>query len=174
MIQGPSGSGKSTLLKTLLGFLPVDSGMIAFNGNPMEGPIFKELRSHAAWLPQDLNLGAEIVGKVVQKPFNFNMNELQRPDQKSIVTTFQRLGLEEGDLQKSFATLSTGQRQRVGIAICALLRKPFLLLDEPTSALDKVSKQRAAEMLLSGNRTVISTSHDPFWTEKANQIIDIT
>jgi ABC-type bacteriocin/lantibiotic exporter with double-glycine peptidase domain len=69
--------------------------------------------------------------------------------------------------------LSTGQRQRVGLAICHFLDKPLLLLDEPTSALDLVSKRKVADLLINPDRTIISTSHDPFWVDLADNVIEL-
>lgn len=171
ILKGESGSGKSTLLKLLLGFHNPQSGNITINGKRYDR---HDLRRKTAWLPQDLNLGSGSVKEVLAKPFAFAANQSQQQDitQKSI-TTLQKLGLETDTLDKEFRDLSTGQRQRVGLTICHLLDKPLLLLDEPTSALDRASKAKAAELLLSNNRTVISTSHDPFWVDKADNIIEL-
>lgn len=170
VLQGESGAGKTTLLKLLLGFLKPTSGDIRFHGDIDTGNI----RHHTAWLPQDLDLGAGKVEELMQKPFSFKHNQSKRPGRQGVVSTLDQLGLSEQILDQSFQTLSTGQRQRVGLGICHLLDKPLLLLDEPTSALDKASKQRIASLLLAHtNKTVISTSHDPFWVGRADHIISL-
>ena len=49
-----------------------------------------------------------------------------------------------------------------------------MLLDEPTSALDEASKERALSHLLSdAGRTILSTSHDPWWVDRCDRVIDL-
>lgn len=173
LVQGPSGSGKSTFLKVLLGFVTPDSGSLRYKGKSADKGTFKLLRGNSGWLPQDLDLGSETVINVMKKPFEFRANENRQPDQAAIDVTIRKLGLAPGDLNKQYTDLSTGQRQRIGIAVCHLLNKPIMMLDEPTSALDRASKQKAADLLLVQDRTIISISHDPFWMEKADQILSL-
>lgn len=172
VLKGESGSGKSTILKLLLGFHHPGSGNISFNASD-QNP--NTIRQKTGWLPQDLNLGSGTVSEVIAKPFEFatNRSAQQKSFRSEQLDTLQILGLDEDILEKQFRDLSTGQRQRVGLAICYLLDKPLLLLDEPTSALDKASKQKAADLLLGVKRTIISTSHDPFWVKKADNVIEL-
>ncbi|WP_138431031.1 ABC transporter ATP-binding protein [Fodinibius saliphilus] len=171
VLKGESGSGKSTILQLLLGFYTPDKGNITLNGGTLNP---QEIRKQTAWLPQDLDLGSNSVLNVMMKPFEFSCNHNKTNSEQHRFQTLHRLGLPADILDQAFRTLSTGQRQRVGLAICHLLDKPILLLDEPTSALDNSSKQKAANLLLSNrDKTIISTSHDPFWVEKADNIIEI-
>jgi len=170
IVKGESGSGKSTILQLILGFLKLHSGQITVNQSPLSA---REIRKQTGWLPQDLNLGTGDVKKVMDQPFQFQANSSGKPTTKRKLEILQQLGLDPDMLDKQFRDLSTGQRQRVGLAICHLLNKPLLLLDEPTSSLDRISKQKAATLLLNQNRTVISTSHDPFWVDLADNVIDI-
>lgn len=170
VLKGESGSGKSTLLKLLLGFQQPSGGVIQFSNGATTG----EMRRQTAWLPQDLDLGAGTVEELILKPFGFAANQSKHPDRETYVSLFNQLGLAEQELSKPFQNLSTGQRQRVGIAICHLLDKPLLLLDEPTSALDETSKKRVAELLFAHtNKTIVSTSHDSFWINQAENVITL-
>ena len=171
VLKGASGSGKSTILKLLLGFHKAESGSITVNGEELDP---SSLRRQTAWLPQDLNLGDGSVREVIEKPLAFEANRSRKPAFENQAETLRELGLAPGILAKPFRDLSTGQRQRVGLAICHLLDKPLLLLDEPTSALDEQSKQKAVKLLLAQtNKTVVSTSHDPFWVRQADNLIDL-
>lgn len=132
----------------------------------------QEIRRQTAWLPQDLNLGSGSTREVIEKPFEFTANKSL--DQNRQLNVLRELGLSSGVLDKQYRDLSTGQRQRVGLSICYLLDKPLLLLDEPTSALDIASKKKAANILIGHtNKTIISTSHDPFWVDHADKVIKI-
>lgn len=171
ILKGESGSGKSTLLKLILGYLKPAGGSIQFHS----GKGRREIRRNTAWLPQDLDLGSGTVDEVIRKPFRFAINQAKIPGRETRIGTLNQLGLSGDNLDKPFRDLSTGQRQRVGLAICHLLDKPILLLDEPTSALDRASKRRAADLLLAHtNKTIVSTSHDPFWVEHADNIIELS
>lgn len=171
MLKGESGSGKSTILTLLLGFNKPDAGAISLADSDLN---IQSLRRQTAWLPQDLNLGTGQVSEVIARPFEFMANKSTKKNLQQQTKILHLLGLGPETLDKQFRDLSTGQRQRVGLAICHLLNKPLLLLDEPTSALDHASKQKAADLLLVGNRTIISTSHDPFWVNKADKVIEIS
>lgn len=171
ILKGESGSGKSTILQLLLGFLKPDSGSISISNN--DDWDSRALRSQTAWLPQDLNIGSGSVKEVIEKPFQFNVNTSHKPNHKQQIKTLSQLNLTSDILEKQFRDLSTGQRQRIGLAICHFLDKPLLLLDEPTSALDRSSKQKVAELLLNQNHTVVSTSHDPFWLTCGDKIIKL-
>ncbi|MFH5831487.1 ATP-binding cassette domain-containing protein [Halalkalibaculum sp. DA3122] len=173
-IKSDSGTGKTTLLRLLLGFEQPVSGEIRFNGTAISENNYTEIRRATAWLPQDLNIGDGTVKQILQRPFEFVHNRNRMPETDQVRLILEELSLSPGLLEKPLRDLSTGQRQRVGLALCHLLDRPLLLLDEPTSALDRSSKQKAANLLLSDpNKTVISTTHDPFWLELCDEIIEL-
>lgn len=173
-LKGESGMGKSTILRLLLGFEPITAGQIFFKDQAVSADHFAAIRRSVSWLPQDLNIGDGMVQEVIHRPFEFQQNSRQKVEEQQITDLFQRLGLPGDILRQPLRELSTGQRQRVGIALCRLLDRPLMLLDEPTSALDQNSKQKAADVLLSEpGRTVISTTHDPFWLERCDKIIEL-
>jgi len=171
VLQGDSGSGKSTILNLLLGFFKPAAGQILYNQSTLS---VHKIREVTAWLPQDLQIGEGSVRKVIEKPFQFSVNKSQTLDRKRLHTTLQTLGLVPQILEKQYRDLSTGQRQRVAIALCTLLDKQLVLLDEPTSALDKTSKEQVFNTLIAHtNKTIISTSHDPFWVTRADKVIQL-
>lgn len=173
VLQGESGAGKTTLFRLLLGFELPQNGTIRYQGNKLTGETVHQLRRNTAWLPQDLNIGAGRVNEVFEFPFTFKANT-KPPSDAKIKSTMQQLGLPPALLDKDFSQLSTGQRQRVGLALCYLLEKPILLLDEPTSALDSASKQKAANLLFDDEkRTIISTSHDAEWIAHFDSVIEL-
>jgi len=173
-IKGASGSGKTTLFRLLLGFETPDNGTISFNGKPLKPKQLKQLRKETTWLPQDLDLGADKLKEVFYYPFSFKINKSKRPKEEEVLSIFDALGLNKNVWEGNFKDLSTGQRQRVGIALCHLLDKSVLLLDEPTSALDETSKQKVEKLLFDDKRIIISTSHDPWWLERCSQIIELS
>lgn len=173
IVKGDSGQGKTTVIRLLLGFEQPDKGDILFGGESLAETGYQTLRRQTAWLPQDLNLGEGTVEEVMLYPFQFSSNPGE-PSHEELVRSFEYLGLKFSLLSKSFRELSTGQRQRVGIALCHLMDKPLLLLDEPTSALDATSREKAIELLFSkSGRTILSTSHDPAWIKHFDRVYEL-
>lgn len=173
-IKGESGTGKTTLFRLLMGFEKPEQGRILFKGEPIGKSGYSKLRTQTAWLPQDLNLGTGFVKDVILFPFTFDFNVNKKPGEKEILDILSTLNLNGDVLEKRFSDLSTGQRQRIGFAICILLEKPLLLLDEPTSALDAASKKQIFSLLANNReRTIISTSHDPWWLERCDKIVEL-
>lgn len=173
VLKGESGSGKSTLFRLILGFEKPESGEFHYNGSRLNNGELKSFRKKTAWLPQDLNIGRGTVKEVLEYPFQFKSSSGEKPGEESVKKHLNHLGLDSGVLEKTFSDLSTGQRQRIGILICILMDKPIMLLDEPTSALDRDSKEKLADLLLNSDRTILSTSHDPFWVERSDRIIEM-
>lgn len=173
VLKGESGSGKSTLFRLILGFEQPDSGTFFYKDSELSNERIRLLRKDTAWLPQDLNIGEGTVEKVIHFPFTFKSTQRDKPDEESITRLLNDLGLESEILAKTFSDLSTGQRQRIGVLISLMMDKDLFLLDEPTSALDRESKKKLADLLLTNDRTILSTSHDPFWVERCDRVIEL-
>ncbi|AVR45012.1 hypothetical protein C7S20_06855 [Christiangramia fulva] len=172
-IRGESGSGKTTIIRLLLGFERPTKGEIFINDKKRTFVQLKFLRQNSCWLPQDLDLGQGKLKEVFCYPFQFKNNP-PCPEEQKIFSIFERLGLPKKIWSENFENLSTGQRQRVGIALCYLLDKPLIFLDEPTSALDEQSKKKVSELLFEDQeKMIISTSHDQWWIDRCSKIIDL-
>lgn len=172
-IKGESGAGKTTLFRLLLGFEYPNEGKLLYKGDPYYTEIIKQMRNDVAWLPQDLNLGAGNTSELIDFIFDFQANVELKPGRSETLAILEKLGLAKETLNSTFNDLSTGQRQRVGLATCYLLNKKVILLDEPTSALDDQSKQKVTDLLLQDDLTIVSTSHDPWWLDKCDRVIEL-
>ncbi len=172
-LRGASGSGKTTLFRLLLGFEKPTNGTITLDGKELVNEELFQFRNRTAWLPQDLDLGEGALEEVFFYPFDFKNNKHKRPSKEKAFEIFDFLGLKDTQWTTGFRSLSTGQRQRIGIALCYFLNKEVLLLDEPTSALDEASKEKIKELLFAKNKIILSASHDPWWTARCNKIVKI-
>lgn len=173
-IAGKSGKGKSTLLNLLAGFITDFKGNIVINDIVLNSDNISEIRKLISWLPQETSLNYNTVNELFFSPFNFALNKSKKPTEKEITEIFNVFELEPDLLKKSVKNISGGQKQRILLASCLLLRKPLLLIDEPTSALDGIIKKKVADYILSKkNITVISATHDSYWIEKSDKVINL-
>ena len=95
----------------------------------------------------------------------------------------QLLDFIEGELPKGFDTnvgergvrLSSGQRQRIGLARALYHRPSLLILDEATSALDVATEAKLLEALrsLAGKLTMIVAAHRLSAVANCDQLLDL-
>jgi ATP-binding cassette, subfamily B, bacterial len=167
-VAGPSGAGKSTLIALLLRFFDPQRGRILLDGHDIrEFDVGSWRQMLAAGLQNNPLLTGTVRDNVSYGRPNASSEEVR--------AALLRVGLWEfvdslpvglnTVLGERGAKLSTGQRQRLGVASALLRDAPILLLDEPTSALDLANE----ELLMRGvrewlderpdQRLVIMTTH---------------
>ena len=94
---------------------------------------------------------------------------------EKISEALKEVGLEGYENKKIFKC-SGGEQQRVAIA--RLLLKPceLILADEPTGSLDIKNREIVVKLLKNMQelgKTIIVVSHDPFFEEIADNVIDL-
>ena len=146
ILRGPNGIGKTTLLRTLAGLQPPAAGQIEV---PEDSVAYA---SHADGIKGQLS---------VVENLNFWARVYGMADVTDAV--LERFALQ--DLRaRAAATLSAGQKRRLGLARLAVIGRKILLLDEPTVSLDKASVGRFASFLQdhldAGGSAVIATHID--------------
>lgn len=172
-IRGASGSGKTTLLNLLTGILSPQQGKL----NLLEQDLIAmrpatrdQFRvDHMGIIFQQFNLlpYLSVLDNTVL-PCRFSAKRHQRAKQP--LQTAQRLlialGLEQTLHQRSSATLSVGQQQRVAVARALIGQPELIIADEPTSALDAETRDSFLQLLFSEaeaqGSTIIFVSHDPY------------
>ena len=85
-----------------------------------------------------------------------------------------KLGLDDDLLDKRLGEISGGQRQRLMLALLALLDREVWLLDEPTAALDGESRDYVINFLIEQQRqgkTIAAVSHDLSFAAQCSDII---
>lgn len=150
-IVGPNGSGKTSLLRTALGLLPCASGRVQINGRALADWPTRELARHVGYMAQQAASHWDLSAR--------ELLQLQAPELPSAL--LQRCELVPL-LDRRVATLSGGEKARVGVAR-ALAHGPRLLLaDEPAAHLDIPHHHRLMALLKesSRDRAVVLVLHD--------------
>ena len=131
-LLGPNGSGKTTTIGMLLGLLKPTSGEILIEGKKIEKNRIEILErinfiSPYIELPKKLTVKQNLIvyGKL------YKIKNLH----KTIDYLTEKLRLENL-LDRVTGELSSGQKNRVGLAKALINEPSILLLDEPTASLD--------------------------------------
>ncbi len=172
-VIGPSGAGKTTLLNTLACAMPLAGGTLALLGEqPWSLPrsSLHALRGRLFLAPQTPPLPprqrvvtAVLAGRLPRQGLFASLRSLFYPsDIAAAREALARFDLAE-KLFDRVDRLSSGERQRVGLARALVSGAEILMVDEPLSALDPTRAEQAIATLLAVARehgaTLVTTLH---------------
>jgi len=179
-IAGESGCGKTTLLKALYGAfdppLRLMGGKIIYTYGDKEIDVAsldvdakRRLRwEYISYVPQGSMSVLNPVTRIRDSYQDFIDSHGYRGSKKEALELAQehivKLGLPRNILDAYPHQLSGGMRQRVTIALAALLEPRIMIGDEPTTALDVVVQRGVVQLLKDIQRnfenTIILVTHD--------------
>jgi ABC-2 type transport system ATP-binding protein len=157
-VTGENGIGKSTLLRCVAGLQRPDRGEIrVFGGAPGSTPDFWRAVvttvEPPTWYP---GLTTREHAELVCRAHG------QDPAAAGIEEALERFGLA-GHADAIPPSLSSGQKQRLTLALTLLRPSSLLILDEPEQRLDSAGRALVAELLtdyLKNGGSVLMASHD--------------
>lgn len=166
-VIGPNGVGKTTLLRALAGVHRIAGGAMAVDGTAIDAmAVLERARRIALVTADDVLLDALAVPDVVaigRFPHHRWWQWRSREDDDAAVArALASVGMSDFS-DRLFSSLSSGERQRVWIALGLAQETPILLLDEPTSHLDlRVAHEILALLraLASSGKLVVCALHD--------------
>lgn len=194
---GVNGSGKTSLLNTLTGKDKAEQGTIqtpkdyrigylmqdpeldaektvfdaVFQG---ETPILKAVREYEQALEK---LNEDALNSEYQKRFSKAEQRMTQEDAWIADTNAKIILTQLGvyDLNQLVATLSGGQRKRVGLAQVLIQAPDLLILDEPTNHLDFDTINWLEDYLSQYRGALLLVTHDRYFLDRVvNRIIELS
>ena len=186
-LVGPNGTGKTTLLRIAAGLDEPDAGAVAYARGTRLGFLRQELLEDATGTVEEHARGAAAHLKELEEELHAVESRLGDADQEALEhyadlqhhfdhaggydfeSTLRRVlaGLGLADLtEREVATLSGGERTRLGLARLLLDDPDILLLDEPTNHLDIAALEWLERFLVERETTALVSSHDRWFLDK--------
>jgi len=157
-IVGRNGGGKSTLLKIIAGIEPPDEGRVA-RANWVRLGILSQFDS----IENDAIVRDVILGGV-------ETHEWASDSRIREILTGLFGGYNSELLDRSFGSLSGGERRRVGIAKLLIEPLDIVLLDEPTNHLDVEGVDWLAKQLRNrSDLSVVIITHDRWFLDEVSE-----
>lgn len=162
-IIGANGSGKSTLLKNIYRLYRPKCGKINIDREDILKMKPKEVAKRLAVLSQEstseFDFKVEDVVKMGRYPYKLLFEDYSKDDINMVYEMLDKVGLK-GFKDRSFNSLSGGEKQRVLIARALVQNAKFLILDEPTNHLDIGYQFQIMELIKKLKITTFAAIHD--------------
>ncbi len=165
VLLGRSGAGKTTALKMVNALLPPDSGSVLVEGRLVAEWNLVRLRRSIGYVIQDAGLFPHftVERNVALIPELEGWSRTRKAERVQALLAL--LGMPPELYAARYPReLSSGQRQRVGVARALAADPAILLFDEPFGALDPVTRHDLQEMLLvltqRLQKTALFVTHD--------------
>lgn len=151
-IIGPAGAGKTTLARAIAGIIPHHYpgdfyGSVTVNGLDTVDSTIVDLSRLVGMVFQDVE--SQIISPQVEDELLYGLENFGVPREEipgRMEEALAKVGVS--DLrERSIASLSGGQRQKVAIASIIALKPKILVLDEPTGELDPRSSRQIFSLL---------------------------
>jgi len=158
---GPGASGKSVVLKMITGLMKPDRGTVRVGDDVLTGAsevTLERIRKRIGMLFQNNALFDHMT---VFDNVAFPLRRLYAPGEDEVrarvAERLERVALP-GFEERMPASLSGGQKKRVGVARATVTRAPVVLYDEPAAGLDPVTSQKIFDLLRAEQRASGATA----------------
>jgi len=152
---GPNGAGKTTTMRSIMDYLRIQVGTISVLGLDHHRNALS-IRKRLGYLPDDFGLYDNFSGEEL-----LNYTDSLRHANKEFLQKLK--SIFRVDLKQKIKSLSTGNRQQVGLLLALASKPELLILDEPTSGLDPLMASNFHKILKNLKKegiTIFLSSHD--------------
>jgi ATP-binding cassette subfamily B protein len=175
-IIGRTGSGKTTIAQLLLHMYEPQSGLITYDGIPVNKIDIHSMREQISYVPQDVFLFSESVSNNIRFGMQAASQEkiIAAAKQASVHTEIERFSDKyDTMIGERGVTLSGGQKQRISIARALIKDPQIVIFDDCLSAVDARTEKEIIENLYNylQNKTAIIITHRIFSLFKFDKII---
>lgn len=161
-LLGRTGCGKSTLLQLLTRAWDPQSGIIHFNGKPLQNLNEETLRAAMSVVPQRVHLFSATLrdNLLVAAPEASDEQLSHMLERVGLQKLLSDAGLNSW-LGEGGRQLSGGELRRLAVARALLHDAPLMLLDEPTEGLDAETERQILDLLaqVTVDKTVLMVTH---------------
>ncbi len=175
---GESGIGKSTFVKLMMRFWDVNSGTVNVDGQSIKEANTASLRNSQTLVSQETYLFDEsILENIKIGKKDATKEEVIEAAKKASIHDF-IAGLPKGydtRVGELGGNLSSGEKQRLGLARAFLSDGEVLILDEPTSNLDTLNEGEILKSIKENceDKTIVLISHRKSTTAVCNKVIKL-
>lgn len=173
---GRNGTGKSTLLRIIAGLIPPAAGSVSMAGTL--GMLEQSVQvSSDTKLADQLGIADDLARLDRLDQGLGSIDDAGSADWSlpgRIESALKAVGLPALALDRPLATLSGGQRTRLGLARLILAAPDVILLDEPTNNLDAEGRQAVVDLLHHWRGAAIVVSHDRALLREMDAIVELT
>jgi ATP-binding cassette subfamily C protein len=175
-IIGPSAAGKTTLLKAMVGVWKPAIGEVRIDGSTLAQWDDEVLGQHVGYLAAEVDL---FPGSVAD-----NIRRFTAASDDEVIAAAQRARVHEMIMQlpSGYAEkitsrgsgLSSGQRQRIGLARALFGNPRLIILDEPNANLDAQGEEnlmQAIRAMRDEGRTVVFVTHKVSLVQVADYVL---
>lgn len=151
-LLGLNGSGKTTLLNMINGYIWPTEGSMSVLGKTFGEYDLRELRKSIGWVSTSLQqklYGSETALKIVLSGKFATIGLYDQTDSEDLGRAdalMKSLGCT-ALMERTYDTLSQGERQRVLIARALMASPKLLILDEPCTGLDVFAREQLLQMI---------------------------
>jgi len=146
-VVGPNGAGKTTLMRVISGLVPMRTGSLVFDGQPLTGRPAYEIVSHGiAHVPEGRRIfpGLTVADNLKMGAFLPRARQRYGESLDQVFSLFPVLAERRG---QRAGTMSGGEQQMLAIGRALMSRPKLILLDEPSAGLAPVMVLRVFELV---------------------------
>ena len=162
-VIGPNGSGKSSLLRCIYRANRPQGGAVLLDGRDLWQMPAKEAARHAAAVPQEMPAQFEFTVREIvamgRYPHKGPFSGSDARDEVLVDRALEYVGMSPC-ADRTFASLSGGEKQRALIARAIAQDAGLLLLDEPTNHLDVYYQLEILDLIRSAGVSCLVVMHD--------------